>query len=54
MEAWIQFAMLMITLLAIAIRNEHRMTMLEGELKTEKAIQNLLWKRIEKLEDRHK
>lgn len=40
----------MLALLGIAIRNEHRITLLEGEIKTEREMRKANEKRIDKLE----
>ena len=52
MEQWIQFTVLMLTFAGFLIRNEHRITLLEGEIKTEKAYRVMMEKRIDKLEAR--
>jgi hypothetical protein len=40
----------MIALLAIALRNEHRITILEGEIRTERELRKVNTARIDKLE----
>jgi len=42
----------MLTILGFALRNEHRMTMLEGKLTIEETLRSVLEKRIDKLEDK--
>jgi hypothetical protein len=49
-DTWVQFSLLMLALLAIALRNEHRITMLEGEIRTERELRKTLDRRVEKLE----
>ena len=41
----------MLTIIGFALRNEHRMTLLEGQIDTEKALRDALEKRVDKLED---
>jgi hypothetical protein len=50
---WIQFSLLMLALIGIALRNEHRMTQLEGCLKLQEALRKELTKRVEKLEEKN-
>jgi len=52
MDAWIQFALLMLAIMALGIRNEHRMTVMEQRLDLEKAMRELLDRRVIKLEGR--
>jgi hypothetical protein len=52
MAAWLQFSMLMLTLVAFLLRNEHRITLVEEGLKQQKHINTLLWGQIDKLKDR--
>jgi hypothetical protein len=50
METWVQFSLLMLALLAIALRNEHRITIVEGEIRTERELRKADQRRIDKLE----
>lgn len=52
MDQWIQFSLLMLALLGIAIRNEHRITLLEGEIKTEREMRKANEQRIRDLEEK--
>jgi len=49
-EQWIQFALLMLAILAVLVRTEHRLTVVEEGLKAEKAVGNYLEKRMDRLE----
>jgi hypothetical protein len=51
-DTWVQFALLMIALLTIALRNEHRITLLEGEIHTERELRKVNAARLDKLEAR--
>ena len=41
----------MLTIIGFALRNEHRMTLLEGQIELEKALRGTLEQRVDKLED---
>jgi hypothetical protein len=50
MAGWIQFGVLLTTLIAFLLRNEHRMTKLETEIRAEQKVSNMLERRIITLE----
>jgi hypothetical protein len=52
METWVQFALLMLAIMALGIRNEHRMTVMEQRLDMEKAMRELLDRRVTNIERR--
>jgi hypothetical protein len=49
-DTWIQFALLMVALLTVALRNEHRITLLEGQINTEREMRKANTARLDKLE----
>ncbi len=53
MENWIQFTMLMLAIIGFAVRNEHRITLLEGTINTERARREALTERVDKLEEKN-
>lgn len=49
---WIQFGILMLTIVTFLLRNEHRISCLERDLKAEQKVSNMLDRRVTRLEKR--
>jgi hypothetical protein len=49
-ENWIQFSIMMLTFIAFLLRNEHRITVLEGQILAARVAGELANKRLDLLE----
>jgi len=50
-ETWTQFSLLLLAIMGFALRNEHRITLLEGAIKVEQVKREALKERVTKLEE---